>query len=246
MKTAAEMLAHEPFLAEYLQSRSLLESVSTELPWYARNHVGRAVVAPGTFFIVLKRTMDLTLSLAAMVFVLPALFGCAIAIRLDSPGPVFFRQRRTGKGGHRFAVYKLRTMVVNAEEMKQQLLHLNELKLPDFKITNDPRVTRVGRILRKFSLDELPQFLNVLKGDMSLVGPRPSSYSADRYNLWHTERFEAKPGITGLAQILGRSELYLDEKLRYDIAYLRNCSILLDIRILLRTVKVVLKCVGVK
>ena len=125
-------------------------------------------------------------------------------------------------------------------------MHLNELKPPDFKITNDPRVTRVGKFLRKTSLDELPQIFNVLKGDMSLVGPRPSSYKASTYDLWHTARFELKPGITGLAQVCGRSELLLDEKLRYDIAYLRNMSLWLDVQILLRTIPVVLAGKGVK
>jgi lipopolysaccharide/colanic/teichoic acid biosynthesis glycosyltransferase len=143
-------------------------------------------------------------------------------------------------------MYKLRTMVKNAEALKEQYAHLNELQPPDFKITNDPRVTRVGRILRMTSLDELPQILNILRGDMSLVGPRPSSYSALTYSLWHTERFELKPGITGLAQVCGRSELFLDDKVRYDVAYLRNRSLWLDVQILLRTMFVVLTRRGVK
>ena len=114
-----------------------------------------------------------------------------------SLAPVFFRQNRTGKGGKRFQLFKFRTMVVNAEEMKLQLAHLNELQWPDFKITNDPRITRVGRILRKTSLDELPQILNIIRGDMSFVGPRPTSFAAETHKLWQTERLDVQPGLNG-------------------------------------------------
>ena len=134
-----------------------------------------------------KRVMDLFLTLLSAVFWLPLLGLIALLIKLESPGaPVVFQQERTGKNGERFKMYKFRTMVVNAEELKQQYLHLNELKWPDFKITNDPRVTRIGRLLRKTSLDELPQLFNVILGQMSLVGPRPTSFSAKTYSLWHT------------------------------------------------------------
>jgi lipopolysaccharide/colanic/teichoic acid biosynthesis glycosyltransferase len=132
-------------------------------------------------------------------------------------------------------MYKLRTMVRNAEELKAKFMHLNELTYPDFKISNDPRITRVGRLLRKTSLDELPQIFNVLQGDMSLVGPRPTSFSADTYRLWHTARLECKPGVTGLWQVSGRNELDFDERLRLDIAYHHNQCFWLDLRILLRT-----------
>jgi lipopolysaccharide/colanic/teichoic acid biosynthesis glycosyltransferase len=135
-------------------------------------------------------------------------------------------------------------MVRNSEELKAQYMHLNELTFPDFKISNDPRVTRVGRFLRKTSLDELPQIFNVLKGDMSLVGPRPTSFAASTYSLWHTARLDAKPGITGLWQVSGRSELDFDDRLRLDIAYLRNRSLWLDLRILLRTIGCVVSTRG--
>lgn len=197
-------------------------------------------------YLRIKRTIDVVVSLAVLPFVLPLLGLCYIAVKVESPGPFLFFQKRTGKGGKPIKVYKLRTMVKNAAELREKYMHLNELKPPDFKITNDPRVTKVGRFLRKASLDELPQIFNVLKGDMTLVGPRPSSYSAHTYDLWHTARFELKPGITGLAQVCGRSDLLLDEKLRYDIAYLRNISLWLDIRILLRTLPVVFGGEGVK
>jgi len=132
-------------------------------------------------------------------------------------------------------MFKLRTMVRNAEALKAQLLHLNSLTYPDFKIANDPRITTVGRWLRRTSLDELPQILNIIRGDMTMVGPRPTSFSAATYNLWHTARLKATPGITGLWQISGRSELNFDDRLRLDIAYLRNQSLWLDLRILFRT-----------
>jgi lipopolysaccharide/colanic/teichoic acid biosynthesis glycosyltransferase len=175
--------------------------------------------------------------LLAMPVLLIAFVVCAILIKLDSPGgPVLFQQQRTGRGGRRFGMYKFRTMVPNAEELKKDLMHLNELQWPDFKITNDPRVTRVGRFLRKTSLDELPQIINVLKGDMSLVGPRPTSFASSTYQLWQTERLDTMPGITGLWQIIGRAETEFDERLRLDIAYIERQSLWLDINILFRTV----------
>jgi lipopolysaccharide/colanic/teichoic acid biosynthesis glycosyltransferase len=182
-----------------------------------------------------KRVFDLGLSLIAMPFFLLIMGLIALAIAIDSPGPIFFKQKRTGRGGRRFEMYKFRTMVKNAEELKIKYAHLNEHTWPDFAITNDPRVTRVGRFLRKTSLDELPQVLNVIKGDMSLVGPRPTSFDASTYSLWHTERLEVLPGITGLWQISGRKELDFDDRLRLDIEYIHHQSFWLDIQILFRT-----------
>jgi lipopolysaccharide/colanic/teichoic acid biosynthesis glycosyltransferase len=148
---------------------------------------------------------------------------------------VMFRQLRTGKGGRRFYMYKFRTMVPEAEELKEKYAHLNELQWPDFKITNDPRITPVGKFLRKTSLDEIPQFFNVLKGEMSLVGPRPTSFGPETYELWHTSRLDAMPGLTGLWQIMGRAQLEFDDRLRLDIAYMERASLWLDINIILRT-----------
>jgi len=157
---------------------------------------------------------------------------------------VFFAQLRTGKGGKRFRMFKFRTMVANAEELKKELAHLNELKWPDFKISNDPRITRIGKYLRKSSLDELPQLFNVLRGDMSLVGPRPTSFSADTYSLWHTERLDAVPGITGLWQIIGRGSTQFDDRLKLDIAYIENRCMLIDLEILFKTFTVLLERKG--
>ncbi len=170
---------------------------------------------------------------------------CGLLIKLGEPkGKVMFTQERTGIGGHRFAMYKFRTMVVNAEELKIEFSHLNELQWPDFKITNDPRITKIGSFLRKTSLDELPQIINVIRGEMSLVGPRPTSFSADTYALWHTERLDVIPGLTGLWQLLGRGETEFDERLRMDITYIERRCMRLDMHILLRTVFAVLKQKG--
>jgi len=195
---------------------------------------------------IAKRAMDLAISILLLPIVLPLGILIAILIFLDSPGSVIFVQYRTGIGGKRFRMYKFRTMVANAEELKTQLSHLNELTLPDFKITNDPRVTRIGRFLRKTSLDELPQIINILKGDMSLVGPRPTSFGAETYSLKHTERLEVVPGLTGLWQIKGRSDLDFDERSRLDIEYIENQSLWLDIKILVLTIGAVLSKKGAK
>jgi lipopolysaccharide/colanic/teichoic acid biosynthesis glycosyltransferase len=188
--------------------------------------------------------MDLTFCLAAMPLLAPILLITALAVRLDSPGPIFFRQQRTGRHGVRFGMLKFRTMVANAEELKASLAYLNILPPPDFKIIDDPRITRVGRFLRKTSLDELPQVLNVLRGEMSLVGPRPTSFAASTYRLWHAERLEVVPGITGLWQVRGRNECTFDERLRLDVEYIQTMSPLLDLKIMAWTVGSVVKRSG--
>ena len=193
-----------------------------------------------------KRIMDLVLCLVALPIALPLGILIGVAIRLDSRGPILFIQQRTGIGGKRFRMYKFRTMVANADELKITLSHLNELTPPDFKITNDPRVTRVGHILRKTSMDELPQIINILKGEMSWVGPRPTSFGAETYSLWHTERLEVTPGLTGLWQVAGRSDLDFDERLKLDIEYIEKQNLWLDICILFQTVGAVLTRKGAK
>lgn len=183
-----------------------------------------------------KRIFDLAVCFMIIPFFLMVIGIIALAIYINDPGPIFFKQMRTGKGGRRFGMYKFRTMVKNAEELKIKYAHLNEHTWPDFKITNDPRVTKVGAFLRKTSLDELPQIFNVIKGDMSLVGPRPTSFDVSTYSLWHTERLEVLPGITGLWQISGRKELDFDDRLRLDIEYIHRQSFWFDIKILFGTV----------
>ena len=197
------------------------------------------------FYTVTKRALDLTLCALALPVVLPVMALCAVAIRLESPGPVLFAQQRTGQHGVRFPMFKFRTMVQNAEELKASLQHLNILPPPDFKIPNDPRITRVGGFLRKTSLDELPQILNVIRGEMSIVGPRPTSFAASTYDLWHSERLEVVPGITGLWQIKGRGTMTFDERLRLDIEYIERRSTMLDLRLIAETALAVFKGSGV-
>jgi lipopolysaccharide/colanic/teichoic acid biosynthesis glycosyltransferase len=201
----------------------------------------------GDLYLVAKRIMDVTLVLLSLPLWLPMLAIIAFVIGITSPGaPVIFKQCRTGKGGRRFNMYKFRTMVPNAEELKSRLSHLNELQWPDFKITNDPRITRLGKFLRKTSLDELPQILNVLRGEMSLVGPRPTSFGPETYKLWHTHRLDVMPGITGLWQVFGRAQLEFDDRLRLDIAYIERASLRMDIQILIMTVLVVFQQRGAR
>ena len=182
-----------------------------------------------------KRILDLTVSILLLPLLLPLMGLCALAIVCTDPGPVFFVQYRTGRGGRRFPMVKFRTMVRDAERIKRDLAHLNTKGGPDFKIPDDPRVTPLGRLLRRTSLDELPQIWNVLRGDMSLVGPRPTSFDASTYELWHTERLEVSPGLTGLWQVGGRADLGFDERVRLDITYVRSRGLALDLRILART-----------
>lgn len=197
-------------------------------------------ILTGGSYLLVKRMFDLTVVVLASPFWVPVLLLIGIIVLIDSPGAsVMFFQNRTGRGGKRFRMYKFRSMVPNAEELKQKYMHLNELQWPDFKITNDPRITRVGRILRKTSMDELPQLLNILKGEMSLVGPRPTSFGAETYQLWQTERLDVTPGVTGLWQVFGRASMEFNDRLRLDIAYIERRSLWLDINILLKTVTAV-------
>jgi len=192
-----------------------------------------------------KRALDLTLLTLSLPLTLPLLLITGLLVAMDSRGPIVFTQRRTGRHGRRFRMYKFRTMVANAEELKASLAHLNVLPPPDFKIPDDPRITRIGRILRKTSLDELPQLINVARGEMSLVGPRPTSFSSDTYRLWHTERLEVTPGLTGLWQIMARGECTFDERLRLDIEYIDRMSVWEDLRIIGLTVLSVVRRSGV-
>lgn len=187
-----------------------------------------------------KRWFDFTVCLAALPIALPVMAVIALAVKMDSPGPAIFFQERTGLNGRRFRMIKFRTMVKGAEALKANYQHLNELSWPDFKMTHDPRMTKIGRILRKTSLDELPQLINILLGDMSLVGPRPTSFKADTYQLWQTERLEVRPGLTGLWQVSGRSNVDFIERVEMDIEYLERQSWSLDIKILWLTVAAVM------
>lgn len=188
-----------------------------------------------------KRLFDLLVSGVMFIIFLPLLVVLAIAIKVDSPGPILYRSRRVGRGGKTFTFFKLRSMVRDAEKERERLAHLNEVSGPVFKIAKDPRTTRIGRILRRTSLDELPQLLNVLHGDMSIVGPRPPiPEEVAQYELWQRRRLAVKPGITCLWQVSGRSRLGFDEWMRLDMEYVERRGLALDMKILLRTVPAVL------
>jgi exopolysaccharide biosynthesis polyprenyl glycosylphosphotransferase len=188
----------------------------------------------------LKRIIDVLFSSIAILFLAPVAAVIATAIRLDSPGPIFYCSDRIGKKGRVFRCIKFRTMVADAEHRRGEILHMNERDSVLFKVSNDPRVTKVGRILRKYSLDELPQFVNVLQGDMSLVGPRPPIASeVKNYELSHLRRLNVLPGMTGLWQIQARQDPSFDSYISLDTAYIENWTIWLDIKILVRTLAVV-------
>ena len=194
---------------------------------------------------LLKRVLDITISSIALLVATPAMLATAIAVRLDSKGSIFYKAQRIGRKGRTFACYKFRTMVKDADKRKAELEHMNERDGVLFKIANDPRITRVGAWLRKYSLDELPQFYNVLKGDMSLVGPRPPVASeVEQYDLAHLRRLNVLPGITGLWQVEARQDPSFDSYISLDTAYVENWSFWLDLKILARTVGVVLNGTG--
>ncbi|MCW2995130.1 MAG: sugar transferase [Conexibacter sp.] len=190
---------------------------------------------------VLKRSFDLTASLLGLLALSPLLLVAAIAIKLDSRGPVFFRQVRNGRGGKAFKIIKFRSMVDGAEGQRFDLAHLNQMDGPLFKIQADPRITRTGAFLRKWRIDELPQLWNVVRGEMSLVGPRPFVvHEADKITGWAGRRLESLPGITGLWQVLGGNDLSFEEMVKLDYVYTTNWSLLWDIKILSQTLPVVL------
>lgn len=197
---------------------------------------------------VIKRCMDIAGSLVGLVISIPIIAITAIPLKLESPGPLFFKQKRVGLNGRVFEIYKLRSMYADAEERKKELMAKNEMNGLMFKMTDDPRITKVGKFIRKTSIDELPQFFNVLKGDMSLVGTRPPTL--DEYNQYeshHKRRLSMKPGITGMWQVSGRSDIEdFEEVVKLDVAYIDNWTIWLDIKILFKTVLVVFAHRGAK
>jgi len=194
---------------------------------------------------VFKRALDVLFGSLILLVLSPFLLLIAIAIKLESRGPVFYKSQRIGKKGRVFRCYKFRTMVRDAEKRRSEVMHMNERDGVLFKVSNDPRITRLGRFLRKYSLDELPQFINVLKGDMSVVGPRPPIASeVMEYKLNHLRRLDVTPGITGLWQVQARQDPSFDSYVSLDVAYIENWSVWLDVKIVLRTIGVVFSGTG--
>jgi lipopolysaccharide/colanic/teichoic acid biosynthesis glycosyltransferase len=194
----------------------------------------------------LKRAFDLVVGGLLVVVLMPVLVACTLAVRLSGPGPILFRQRRVGRNGKVFHMHKFRSMVRDAEERQPALRAGNEADGPLFKLRCDPRVTRVGRVLRAWSLDELPQLFDVLRGEMSLVGPRPLvTREVDPSDPWARIRLQVKPGVTGLWQVAGRHRLSFDDLVRCDLFYIENWSLPMDLLILLRTIPAVLFRSGV-
>jgi exopolysaccharide biosynthesis polyprenyl glycosylphosphotransferase len=196
---------------------------------------------------ILKRTFDIVTSALAIVLLLPLWLLLALLIKLDSRGPIFYTQERVGMDGRLFLLYKFRTMIADADpelhrEYQRAFIagraeaNLGDAQKPTYKLFADPRITRVGKFLRRTSLDEVPQLINVVMGDMSIVGPRPPiPYEVEAYELWHRKRLDMKPGLTGLWQVSGRNRLPFEEMVRLDLFYIENWSLLLDLKIILRT-----------
>jgi len=196
------------------------------------------------FNLTLKRTFDIFVSSLLIIFLSPLMLLIVLAIKIDSQGPAFFKQKRIGRGGVPFMMHKFRSMIKGAEEMVSPLAHFYEVEGKTYKIKDDTRITRIGRVLRKFSLDELPQLFNVFKGDMSLVGPRPQvEAELEKYGCYY-EKLMVSPGITGLWQVSGRAELSFEDRIRLDIYYIENWSLWLDLKILLRTIPAVFSTGG--
>jgi exopolysaccharide biosynthesis polyprenyl glycosylphosphotransferase len=222
-----DILANQPFKNVHSIQRMRL----ILLWWVIRNKITEKI----------KRAFDIVISLAAIIFFAPIMLFTTLVIKLDSPGPVLFRQVRVGKWGKQFYCFKFRSMYIDAEARKQELMSFNEADEVVFKIRKDPRITRVGRIIRKISVDELPQLFNVLNGEMSLVGPRPPlPIEVEKYHFDHRRRLEATPGITGLQQVSGRSELDFKRWVELDLQYIEQQSLWKDIEIMLKTIPAVI------
>lgn len=186
---------------------------------------------------VIKRTIDIVISSIALIILSPVLLVVGICIKLESKGPIFFSQKRVGLNGEEFNMFKLRSMVVNAEELKEKLTSQNEMTGPMFKMKDDPRITNVGKFIRKTSIDELPQLFNILRGEMSLVGPRPSlPKEVKEFEPWMLKRLEVKPGLTCYWQVMGRNTIQFEDWMRLDIKYVNERNLWIDIKLIFKTV----------
>ncbi len=234
------MASHSPLLSESEPSKDVPVEL-TEVQVGAQEDVISFPIRDPWFYRLSKRILDLVLSSLGILLFLPLMIPLAIMIRLESNGPIFFRQIRVGKNRRHFICYKFRSMVAEAEELKDEISYMNEAEGPMFKIRNDPRITPLGSFLRRSSLDELPQLFNVFKGDMSIVGPRPQIPSeVERYQPWHYRRLEVTPGITCLWQISGRSAIGFEEWMRLDTEYVKMRGFLFDMKIILFTLPAII------
>lgn len=189
------------------------------------------------FYFFIKRVIDIVGSLVGLVVLSPILLIVAILIKFDSKGPILFSQIRVGKNGKKFKMYKFRSMVVDAEELKEKLQEKNERKGPMFKIKDDPRITKIGKFIRKTSIDELPQLINILKGEMSIVGPRPSlPKEVEQFDDWMLERLEVKPGLTCYWQVEGRDDIEFREWMELDVKYVKERNLKIDIVLIFKTI----------
>lgn len=227
-----EVIINDEFtLNEHITLREDLELLETP-----------AITDSRKFYFFFKRLFDIVFSIIALIVLLPVFIIVGIAIKIDSPGSIIFKQKRVGKGGKVFTFYKFRSMVVDAEDKLKDLMDQNEMDKIAFKMKNDPRITKVGRILRKTSIDELPQLINILNGTMSFVGPRPPLPSeVEKYNPYHMQRLAVKGGLTCYWQINGRSNIGFDEWVELDIKYINEMSLWTDLKIMFKTIHAVLK-----
>jgi exopolysaccharide biosynthesis polyprenyl glycosylphosphotransferase len=239
-------------MSEYTSTSTILENQWQKMDSININSIMVPISRPSSnkkakrYYFIAKRSFDIFISTIAIILLSPLFLIVALLIRLDSKGPIFFSQLRVGKRGKEFKMWKFRSMYIDAEQRQQELMKNNEMQGGVlFKIKQDPRVTRVGRILRKFSLDELPQLWNVWRGDMSLVGPRPPiPTEVQEYTCYQRKRLEATPGITCIWQISGRSDIPFPQQVELDLIYIRHQSLKCDLVILLKTVPAVLKARG--
>ncbi|MFQ5427456.1 MAG: sugar transferase [Thermodesulfobacteriota bacterium] len=226
--------------ANIVTSRDRTESVSGVT-------MARMEAVRSRAYLMTKRVMDLLLSTTALLLLSPLMLAIAIIIKLDSPGAILYRQKRCGKGGREFCMFKFRTMIKDAHKLQKKYMESKNVDGPVFKLDEDPRITRIGGFLRKTSLDELPQLMNVIRGDMSLVGPRPLVMGEMKFSQsWRDIRLKVKPGVTGLWQVEGRNTPYFHDWIRYDVAYVKEQSLTGDLKIILKTIKVVLKKIGAR
>lgn len=211
------------------------------------SHLGERWVRPnqGKIYLGVKRAVDVAGSVAGIVLLSPVFAAAAAAVFIEDPGKVIFRQKRNGQGNRVFEIYKFRTMCKDAPKLRGQMEKFNELTGPAFKMKDDPRVTRVGRFLRRTSIDELPQLFNILRGEMSIVGPRPlPTYETEQLALWQRQRLLVKPGLTCYWQISGRNDVSFDEWMEMDCRYIEEAGVWTDLKIILRTISAVLKGKG--